>query len=1565
MESADQTVNIPEGTKGIVFGSDYHCDDESVPDEERIWEPNTYARLDINATAPVAFARGVFSDITIHYATDTTVMVNDSSVHGSLYADTAASQPKNLFVGRGVSVYGISGFDRLDILQESGQDDEGNTWTNRQMAFDAPSAATGIMLGNIGCAVLDENGVPRKAEANDEKSEVRFNLNYHEEYIPKLAAGTDLGTYENTEDQKSYPNPLSIAYYKNVDTWESYSLPVHTQVVAYLNAVAWKASPINYCGAEGDPYYEVDAEGKLFYGDNRVYSLLRYPDVDTYRKVGHEDVNYDELEMESIADADNLPAVMQAAVYDSTLNKDAYYELNVQYAYEEGETEAETITGGSLQVPSGVKGIRISTNGTGSDENWQQTTLVLNDITVPSGAQVELTNGAYQAADGSLNIRGGGEVSLWNTREFKSDVILEDDSVCAVGDSSLTGKISASPANGTIGTVKFTGCNTIAGIDGIRTVAYDWADINVVGSRGLNFYDITNGYDGTDADSAKGNLNLNIEGAPAEKNIPVFHNPVSLGSFLETAWEIKDTGVQYPVYVYEDNEAGNYQRYAKYSDGKYYPVWDGSGCFDAGVEAASGTILEALEKTEQHRNNSGIFLRYGKNFGTENEQDIEVTEGTKIYDVTQADAATAGSIWDAVQYNNIQDFEKDIDGRTIAMTNGKNIQIRVYAESDPEQSADEFVQDEVQKEMETAFVANTASAKNLNLWLAYLSQTKGYAYIKAESSEDGKVNFGKLVLPEALKGLFIKTNTDWDSEDTKIAEAGIESITASAAGQKVKIKGAINRDFAFIPGSYDAELMLAGARVNGVLDAGNAKVTIDNTTVVSTLTNVKTLNLKGELTVVKDLSFAEDGILTVAETDKTASLLAKSGATIELPDVNAIYDEENGYAKEFEILEEVDNGVRPTITFTGTLNMGNYWDKLYLSVYRGEDGDWEFKELKLPIYYYASNGEQCNCLVVLEGKVYQFTWGNEENAVSSIEINGETWDLGGIKLIDLSDKYQEADLQTSSWENMLKLMPFDAAKAKENPNYNVDIFTSDRYYPWMHSDEWNCEYDGTQAVSDYQMTQDAATIENFRQIALYYGTYVDDEYCGSYVEVYPVAQYLADREEGDTTFTDADAYTDDGLLRKYALYSNIWQNDIGEAEITKSSHYITVSAAPADLADTSKFTVKTGSYTYNGTAYKDKPVVTFTGDASTPSYVLQEGKDYTLSYADNTNAGTATVTITAIAGRGLKGSRKAGFTIAAKSITSGTVSSIASQTYTGKALTPVVTVKDGNSVLVKGKDYTISYLNNTNAGTATVTIKGTGNYTGTITKTFKIEPKSISKLTVKGIGTKYYNGKKQTQSLSVYDGAVKLNASCYTVTYKNHTNIGKATIELKGKGNYTGSLKKTFTISVKKNATYKAGNYQYKITNAAVNGKGTVTVLKPVKSTIKTVKIADTVTIGGVKFKITAINKAAFKNCKKLTGVTIGKNVKEIGDSAFYGCVALKTVTIGSGVTKLGKETFAKDKKLKQITIASTGLKTVGKKALQGIDKKAVIKVPSKKVKAYQKLFKGKGQASTVKIKKK
>ena len=143
--------------------------------------------------------------------------------------------------------------------------------------------------------------------------------------------------------------------------------------------------------------------------------------------------------------------------------------------------------------------------------------------------------------------------------------------------------------------------------------------------------------------------------------------------------------------------------------------------------------------------------------------------------------------------------------------------------------------------------------------------------------------------------------------------------------------------------------------------------------------------------------------------------------------------------------------------------------------------------------------------------------------------------------------------------------------------------------------------------------------------------------------------------------------------------------------------------------------------------------------------------------------------------------------------------SVDSYIYDGSEKEPIITVKDGSTRLVNGKDYSVTYSNNINAGTATVTITGIGNYTGTASKTFAISAKSISGTNVTLGTTSYtYDGTEKRPSVTVKDGSTTLiSGTHYTVSYSNNVDIGTATVTITGKGNYAGTVTKTFTINAK------------------------------------------------------------------------------------------------------------------------------------------------------------------------
>lgn len=160
-------------------------------------------------------------------------------------------------------------------------------------------------------------------------------------------------------------------------------------------------------------------------------------------------------------------------------------------------------------------------------------------------------------------------------------------------------------------------------------------------------------------------------------------------------------------------------------------------------------------------------------------------------------------------------------------------------------------------------------------------------------------------------------------------------------------------------------------------------------------------------------------------------------------------------------------------------------------------------------------------------------------------------------------------------------------------------------------------------------------------------------------------------------------------------------------EVTKS---FTISKAQISSA---AITYDAGPYGYTGKEWKPEVAVSF-NDAA-----LTADTDYTVSYENNINAGTAKIIITGI-GDHFTGLTEKTFTINSAEISGCTFAPIADVTYNTKAHTPEVTVAISGRTLEADKDYTVSYASNVNAGTATVTVTGKGNFTGSANTTFTI-----------------------------------------------------------------------------------------------------------------------------------------------------------------------------------------------------------------------------------------------------
>ena len=260
---------------------------------------------------------------------------------------------------------------------------------------------------------------------------------------------------------------------------------------------------------------------------------------------------------------------------------------------------------------------------------------------------------------------------------------------------------------------------------------------------------------------------------------------------------------------------------------------------------------------------------------------------------------------------------------------------------------------------------------------------------------------------------------------------------------------------------------------------------------------------------------------------------------------------------------------------------------------------------------------------------------------------------------------------------------------------------------------------------------------------------------------------------------------------------------IGNYTGERNVSFIISNAKPA-----AKLTVgKLPACTYTGKAIEPKPVV------KSGKEVLQEMVDYTLSYEDNVEIGTASVLVKG-AGR-FAGVKRVTFQIKEAAVLNKAKAELQFTTptiYTGKEITAskcLVTVQvqaDGSKqerTLVEDKDFRVTYQNNVKAGKATAVIEGINEYRGTLKKTFKITPYELPLDRNKLISIKtkdaypYMKGGSTPKPVITFDGKTLKEGTDYTVSYKNNKTAGSpATMTIKGKGNFTGSVARGFHVEV-------------------------------------------------------------------------------------------------------------------------------------------------------------------------
>lgn len=431
---------------------------------------------------------------------------------------------------------------------------------------------------------------------------------------------------------------------------------------------------------------------------------------------------------------------------------------------------------------------------------------------------------------------------------------------------------------------------------------------------------------------------------------------------------------------------------------------------------------------------------------------------------------------------------------------------------------------------------------------------------------------------------------------------------------------------------------------------------------------------------------------------------------------------------------------------------------------------------------------------------------------------------------------------------------------------------------------------------------------------------------------------------------------------------------------------------------------KVKDQTYTGTALKPALKIMIGGRA------LKSGVDYKVVYISNVNAGTARAAVTGIGQ--YEGSMRVSFRIKPRTITGSMTARIPKQAFSSKGSKPVPKIIYNKKVLKAGKDFAVSYKNNRKAGTGTAVVRGRGNYTGTVSKAFKI----ITKVTVKKklVSKSKYRLKSpkllDVKYITVHNTANDAPAAreiSYMTDNKKSTSFHFAADEkgiLQGipeeriafhSGTRTGNMTSISIeicysrsggsrfLKAEDNAAKLAADLLNKYhlpisrlrTHKSWSGKncpartmklGWQRFVNKVKGYMSdpgtrntalsgTVPAKNSVyTVGGIKYRVTNPSilygtvQAAGVNSKFVTSASLPSSIKLMGYTY--------------KVNSIGANAFDGCGKLKNLKIQSAAITSVGSNAFRGIYGRAVIKIPAAKYSAYQKLFKGKGQGIGVKI---
>ena len=680
-----------------------------------------------------------------------------------------------------------------------------------------------------------------------------------------------------------------------------------------------------------------------------------------------------------------------------------------------------------------------------------------------------------------------------------------------------------------------------------------------------------------------------------------------------------------------------------------------------------------------------------------------------------------------------------------------------------------------------------------------------------------------------------------------------------------------------------------------------------------------------------------------------------------------------------------DTASAPHLIKTGSNSFIIMWSSQGHVYYTALDGNGQQTS---SIYQMVGNLSDC-VPVIVNGKLIWYTWKNEVNTFYSINLS------------NLSENHASRITNGHKFANET---PVNGLMKRSCTvcGYQDTVSVPTSIYLWKKKepDSYNYVYMGRSNYMDIGQSADLWWTPDFNSANSSYPELSECEISCSDESVLSIKMNTIDmatitaKKAGKATISIKSKYSDDYVL-KTDFYVNMIDSSNSRLSLKRSTYNydgtehkpsatLTINGAAAtegtdfklsyegDLVNAGTVTVTAtgiGKYTgsvsttyrinpqtltsadtsisvesayYNGSEQKPAVSVTHNGKKLTPD------TDYTVAYTNNievTDYARARIT-----GQGnYKGTLTQYFTIRKQDISNcSIILSADSFPYDGSDKRPEVTVKSGNNTLTASSDYTVSYSNNRAVGTATVTISGRNNYTGSASKSFRIVPADIANFTASlSASTFGYDGSKKKPSATVRSGNKTLTSGTdFTVSYSNNVNAGTASAVITGKGNYSGTITKEFTITPadisQLTASLSADIFRY---NGAEQ-KPSVTVKSGDKTLVPdtdfTVSYSDNIDVGTATVTITGQGNYTGSMTRTFT----------ITNARIPAVITAKSVTLNQSTKKTSVFTAETDGKITLKSSNSKIVKVSGTKIIPVAPGKVTLTITAARGQDYEKASK-------------